>query len=120
MGSSATASTGKAIGVIVLVFSSGFATGYVSFNLVESLTPDRNVDFRIETTLAELSSQLDLNPSQREQIREILDDVIMEEAELLTELRWNQVEARERISRFLTPEQNRQFMQMLDIAFESQ
>lgn len=120
MGSSTSASAGKAISVIVLVFLSGVATGYLGFNLVESLSPDRDTEYRIETTLADLSTNLDLNPSQMEQIRVVLDDVIMEEAELLNELKWNQREARERIMQYLTPEQNEQFMQMLDIAFQRQ
>lgn len=120
MGSPTSASAGKAISVIVLVFLSGVATGYLGFNLVESLSPDRDTEYRIETTLADLSTNLDLNPSQMEQIRVVLDDVIMEEAELLNELKWNQKEARERIMQYLTPEQNEQFMQMLDIAFRRQ
>ena len=120
MGSSSSASAGKAISVIVLVFLSGVATGYLGFNLVEPLSPDSDTEYRIETTLADLSANLDLNPSQMEQIRVVLDDVIMEEAELLNELKWNQKEARERIMQYLTPEQNEQFMQMLDIAFQPQ
>ena len=120
MESSSSASAGKAISVIVLVFLSGVATGYLGFNLVGSWSPDRDTEYRIEATLADLSTDLDLNPSQMEQIRVVLDDVIMEEAELLNELKWNQKEARERIMQYLTPEQNEQFMQMLDIAFQRQ
>ena len=120
MGSTPSASAGRAIGVIVLVFLSGLATGYLGFNLVEPLSPDRDTEFRIESTLADLSTNLELNPSQMEQIRVVLDDAIMEEAELLNELKWNQKEARERIMQYLTPEQSEQFMQMLDIAFQRQ
>ena len=107
------ASVGKAVGAFALVFVCGFATGLLSSSLIESLTPDRDRQFRIDATLQDLSDRLALNPSQAEQVRQILDDVIMEEAELLSELKWNQLEARERIARYLTPEQTTIFNRMM-------
>jgi Spy/CpxP family protein refolding chaperone len=113
------ASISKAIGVLALVFFCGFATGFLSYNLTESASAEQGNRFRIDATLQDLSTKLSLNPSQVEQIREILDDVIMEEAELLSQLKWNQFDARERITKYLTPEQNQQFNQMMRVAFES-
>ncbi len=108
-------STGKAVFVFALVFFSGFATGLLSSNLLEAFGPDRSRQFRIDATLQDLSDHLALDPSQAEQVRVILDDVIMEEAELLSELKWNQLEARERIAMYLTPEQNRVFNEMIQL-----
>jgi len=115
-----TASVTKAIGVLALVFFCGFATGILSSNLIGSESAERGTQFRIDATLQDLSTRLSLNPSQVEQIREILDDVIMEEAELLSQLKWNQFDARQRITQYLTPEQSEQFNEMMKTAFDSQ
>ena len=114
------ASVGKAIGIFALVFFSGFATGLLSSNLMESFSSDSGEQFRIEATLQDLSGRLSLNPSQTEQIRVVLDDVIMEEAELLSELKWNQLEARQRIIQYLTPEQTQRFNEMMNLESEGQ
>lgn len=108
----------KVIGAIALVFLSGFATGFLGERMFESLfpPPSQGTEFRIQVALDELSSQLDLNPSQMEQIRVVLDDAIMDEAELLNELKLNQLDARGRIAQYLTPEQNRLFDKMLELA----
>lgn len=115
-----TVSLTKAIGLIGLVFFCGFATGLLAYHLFWGQSDHQNTTFRIDATLENLSTELALSPRQVEQVREVLDDVIMEEAELLSELKWNQVEARERITRYLTPEQNQQFNEMMKVAFESQ
>lgn len=114
------ASVGKAIGIFALVFFSGFASGLLSSNLIESFSPDKGEEFRIEATLQDLSGRLSLNPKQAEQIRVVLDDVIMEEAELLSELKWNQLEARQRIIQYLTPEQTEAFNEMMKLESEGQ
>lgn len=113
MGPSLPQPAGKAVGVIALVFFTGLATGYLGSDLLESMRSEPDTAFRMESTLQDLAEQLDLNPSQMEQVREILDDVIMEEAELLSELRANQMEARKRIAQFLTPAQNREFDELI-------
>lgn len=111
----------KVIGAVALVFFSGFATGFLGERILDTLSPSPNqgTEFRIQATLDELSSQLDLNPSQMEQIRVVLDDAIMEEAELLSELKLNQLDARGRIAQYLTPEQNERFDKMLELALEN-
>ncbi len=114
------ASVSKAVGVLALVFFCGFATGLLSYNLIGSEPARRGTQFRIDATVQDLTTKLSLNPSQVEQIREILDDVIMEEAELLSQLKWNQFDARERITKCLTPEQSQRFNQMMQVAFKSQ
>ena len=113
-------SVGKAIGIFALVFFSGFATGLLSSNLWDLFLPEKGEQFRIEATLQDLSQQLSLNPSQAEKIRVVLDDVIMEEAELLSELKWNQLEARQRIIKYLTPDQARRFNEMMELQARAQ
>ncbi len=108
-------SVAKALGILALVFFSGFATGLLTSNL---MSPGRADDFRIEATLEDLADQLRLNPSQMEQVRVILDDVIMQEADLLGELQWNQLEARRRISNHLTAEQNEIFEEIIQASLE--
>ena len=111
----------KVIGAIALVFLSGFATGFLCERIFDTVfpSPNQGTEFRIQATLDELSSQLDLNPSQMEQIRVVLDDAIMDEAELLSELMQNQLDARGRIAQYLTPEQNRLFDKMLELSPET-
>ena len=110
---------GKLVGVVALVFASGVATGFLANMVLGDLSAEPGTEFRIQATLNDLSGELELNPSQMEQIREILDDAIMDEAELLSELKMNQIDARERIAQYLTPEQNQRFDRMLDISAES-
>lgn len=109
-------SVGKALGMLALVFFSGFATGLLTSNV---LAPGDTDSFRIEATMQDLSGQLGLNPSQMEQIRVILDDVILQEADLLGELHWNQLEARRRIANHLTAEQNEVFEGIIQSTLES-
>lgn len=110
----------KAIGLLALVFFSGFATGFLGSTIFGPDPVQHGTQFRIDATLDDLSTELSLNPSQVEQIREILDDVIMEEAELLSQLKWNQFDARQRIVQYLTPEQGKRFNELMQVAFESQ
>ena len=120
MQGSSAGSVGKAVGVLAVVFFSGFATGLLSSNLIEAFAEERSTEFRIEATLQDLAEELSLNPSQMEQIRAILDDVIMQEAELLGELKWNQLEAHQRITQYLTPEQNQLFNDLIQVAHDRQ
>ena len=103
----------KAGGLVALVFCCGVATGYWLAVVRGAPDPEAAPERRIEAALDDLAAQLSLNPSQMEQIRVILDDVIMEEAELLSQLLGNQMDARDRIAQHLTPEQNRMFGQMM-------
>lgn len=114
------ACAGRVAGVLTLVFVAGFATGLLSSNFVDFFSPAPSAQVRLESSLQDLTESLDLNPGQAEQIRVILDDVIIEEAELLSQLKWNQLEARQRIAQYLTPEQNSRFNDMMKAAFEAQ
>lgn len=110
---------GRVTGVLALVFVAGFATGLLSSNFVDFFSPAPSA-VRLESSLQDLTERLNLNPGQTEQIRVILDDVIIEEAELLSQLKGNQLEARQRIAQYLTPEQNSRFNEMMKVAFDSQ
>ena len=112
--------TAKVVAVVALIFASGLATGLLAYRLVETFAPQRGTEFRIEATMQDLAQRLRLNPSQIEDIQAILDDLIMEEAELLGELKWNQMEAHERILRFLTPDQAERFRSLVQDTEEEQ
>ncbi|MDE0103446.1 MAG: hypothetical protein OXN89_13805 [Bryobacterales bacterium] len=120
MTDSGTGPTAKAVGVMAIIFVSGVATGLLASRLVDFLAPQRGTQFRIEATVQDLAERLTLNPSQIEDIQAILDDLIMEEAELLGELQWNQMEAHERILRFLTPEQADRFRSLVQDTGETE
>lgn len=112
----ASAPTTKAIAVMAVIFASGVVTGVLVSRVTDLFEAQRGTQFRIETTMQDLAEHLSLNPSQVEDIHAILDDLIMEEAELLGELKWNQMEAHERIVRYLTPEQARRFSDLIRVS----
>ncbi len=109
------ASTTKAAAVLALVFVSGFVSGLLTDNLLQTgMMSESALSLRQEPSLEDLSEHLDLNPVQTEQIRIILDDVIIEEADLLSEFQSHREEARVRIIRYLTPEQSKRFDDLMD------
>ncbi len=101
------------------MFFSGFVTGLLTSNMLLTPSSEQPRSYLTDATLNDLADRLGLNPSQMEEIRVILDDVIMEEAELLSELEWNQSEARRRISNHLTTEQNEIFNEIIAARLEA-
>lgn len=121
---SLSASTARAATVLALVFASGFVSGVLTDDLLSpeyeyisgsasAIAPSPQL--RLDASLEDLTEHLGLNPVQMEQIRVILDDVIIEEADLLSELRSHQEEARMRITRYLTPEQSERFHELVNV-----
>ena len=94
--------------ILIAAFTTSLLVGLVLHEVAHAFVADSLGD-----GTPRRHGRLSLNPSQVEDIQAILDDLIMEEAELLGELRWNQMEARDRIVRFLTPEQTEQFDQLV-------
>ena len=117
----------KALIVLMLVFLVGGISGIVSFfifdNTILNKTNTDNSVVLSETKIIELEylrNTLSLNPDQVQQVREILDQCIMNEADLLMQIRLNQNSGRERILKILTPEQRSQFKHELPEALSKQ
>lgn len=110
------ASRSKALIVLALVFLGGGASGVLSSLVFDRATVSPQVTKKpvtlSETKLVELTylrDELLLNSTQVQQVREILDQCIMNEADLLMQIRANQDSGRERILEILTPKQRTKF-----------
>jgi hypothetical protein len=106
---------GKAGAVLVLVFVLGLTSGVLGTYLTKP--PPTREDIhraRVNSTLNDLNTHLKLQPDQSEQVREVLDDMIMAEADLLSQVKWNQMEGRRRIMQYLHPDQQKEFAFLLE------
>ena len=107
---------GKALTVLVLVFLGGGASGVIGsrvFNSVVSPTPVVETRDDLSETklgaLEHLREELVLDAAQVQQVREILDQCIMHEADLMMQIRMNQSSSRESILRTLNEQQRYKF-----------
>ena len=111
---------GKALAVLVVVFVGGAASGVIGSHVFQSVTPATPVvktpDDLAETNLGaveHLRQELVLDAAQVQHVRDILDQCIMHEADLMMRIRVNQHSARERIMKILNPEQRSRFQSEL-------
>ncbi|MBH00035.1 MAG: hypothetical protein CMN58_06790 [Solibacterales bacterium] len=106
----------KALVVLVLVFLGGGLSGVIGSHAFQDVLKSRfHIDKSVslsKTRLVELEylrDELLLDPNQVQQVQKILDQCIMNEADLLVQLRMNQRSSRRRIFRVLTSEQRQKF-----------
>ena len=117
---------GKALTVLVLVFIGGAASGAIGSRVFNSAAPPTPVvetrDDLSETKLGALQhlrEELVLDAAQVQQVREILDQCIMHEADLMMQIRVNQSSSRDRILRTLNEQQRYKFeSELLGISSE--
>lgn len=100
--------------MVAAVFVIGVASGALAIHLYKGqIHAPRaiSIDYDEDSHLAleEMSQQLNLNESQRERVQAILDECIMEEADLLMQVRSIQQDGRLRILEVLEPEQKANF-----------
>ena len=105
----------KAIVVLILVFLGGGISGVIgshAFRLgthIESFLQPVPLSKTRLVELEYLRDELLLDSNQVQQVQKILDQCIMNEADLLLQLRMNQRSSRSLIVRMLTPEQRQKF-----------
>ncbi len=105
----------KAGAILILVFVLGLTTGVLIPNLMNGGRAETDLHAkRVDSTLGDLIEHLGLQPDQIEQVRGVLDEIIMTEADLLTRIKWNQMEGRRRIMQFLEPDQQERFTALID------
>lgn len=105
---------GRAFGFIAAVFVVGVASGAVGMHVYElrmHTPPVITIDYQEDShaALDEMAKQLKLNDSQRERVQTILDECIMEEADLLMRVKQIQQSGRSRILEVLEPDQRTDF-----------
>lgn len=107
----------KAGAILALIFVVGLTTGFLAANLMTGVRAETTPHaVRVDSTLGELIEHLDLQADQIEQVRCILDDTIIAEADLLSQIKWNQMEGRRRIMQFLKPDQQERFTTLMESA----
>lgn len=105
---------GRAFGFIAVVFILGVASGAVGMHVYDAemrTPPAITIDYQEDshTALEEMAKQLRLDDSQRERVQTILDECIMEEADLLMRVKQIQQAGRGRILEVLEPDQRAEF-----------
>lgn len=111
--------TAKAWAILVIVFLGGVASGVLG---TRAMTPQRapgqpaNTEIAVmdsDTAVEHLVAELNLSQDQTQQVRGILDECIMEEADLLRRIQSIKAEGRERIAKVLDEPQRSKFKAML-------
>ncbi len=106
---------GKAVAILILVFVLGLTTGVLATNIMTGVRSETDIHAtRVSSTLEDLIEHLSLQPDQIEQVRGVLDDIIMAEADLLNRIKWNQMDGGRRIMQFLKPDQQERFVALID------
>jgi hypothetical protein len=113
----------RAFGFIAAVFAIGAASGAVGMHVYElkmQRPPAITIDYQADShaALDEMAKQLRLNDSQRERVQTILDECIMEEADLLMRVKQIQQSGRGRILEVLEPGQREDFETLFSRASE--
>lgn len=106
------------MGMMAAVFAIGVASGALAIHLYEGQLHKPaaiSIDFEDDSyhALEEMSRQLNLDDSQRSRVQGILDECIMQEADLLMQVRSIQQDGRLRILDVLEPEQKASFDSMV-------
>jgi uncharacterized membrane protein YciS (DUF1049 family) len=108
---------GKLAGLVAIIFVSGMAAGALTMNLAERhWLRSRDAvltEAEKEMALQHLSQELDLNPEQAKAIEAILDEFIMQQANLLAEFKNSRMTGHEQILRVLNEDQRKRFQKVL-------
>lgn len=104
----------RAFGMVAAVFAIGVASGALAIHLYEGQLHKPaviSIDYEEDSdhALEEMSRELNLDDSQRSRVQAILDECIMQEADLLMQVRSIQQGGRLRILEVLEPEQKAHF-----------
>jgi hypothetical protein len=106
----------KALGILLVVFVAGLATGilgtrsydnHLARAAVDPLAPQKAV------AMERLTRDLSLNDDQAGRVQTIIDEYIMMEADLLSQVRTLQQQGRSEILQVLEPEQRTKFETMV-------
>lgn len=105
---------GKALGILVLVFVAGAGSGIIGSHFFPSapqVSAHGADDDAHDAALAlqHLQEELGLNSEQEAQVKTVLDQCIMMEAELLSKIKVMKAEGRDRILMLLDNHQRQKF-----------
>ena len=108
---------GKLVGMVSLIFVSGMLTGAFTMNLAQRywLHGQKPVLSQAEKDMAvqHFSQELELNAEQARAIEDILDEFIMEQANLMAEFKNSRLSGHDRILGILNEDQRKRFQKVL-------
>ena len=110
---------GKALGILLLVFLAGTGSGILGNLAYQDPPPADHTHgptggwHDSETALQQLQEELELDGGQVTQVKTVLDECIMMEAELLSKIKYMKAEGRDRILVLLDNQQRVKFQAVL-------
>jgi hypothetical protein len=108
---------GKLFGMVAFIFFSGMVVGAFTMNLAERywLKPKPAIMEASEKQVAldHLCRELQLDDSQARAVEDILDEIIMQHADLMAQFQTNRSHVHDRIMSILNEEQKRRFDQVM-------
>ena len=108
---------GKLAGMVAFIFFSGMAMGAFAMILAERywLEPRAQALEQSEQQIAldHLSRELQLDEAQMREVEAILDQAIMQHADMIAQFQTNRLYGHDRIMRILNEEQKKRFDQVL-------
>jgi len=109
---------GKLAGMVSVIFLAGMAAGAVGMRLVDRhwLQPPNPAFSASEKELAvqHFRRELSLDEQQARAIEAILDEFMMQQAELMTQFKSSRLSGHERIIQILNEEQRRRFQEVVN------
>lgn len=107
----------KAYGILAIVFVAGLSTGVLGVRAFDrhsgSTVAGGSLEVQTEVAIERLNRDLDLSLDQQQKLQIILDEHIMLEADLLSQMRTLQQQGRSEILQVLTPDQKAKFDSMV-------
>ncbi len=109
---------GKLAVFVSLIFLSGVAVGGIGMHVGDRywlhLQPAAFTEAEKQMALQHFSQELDLNAEQAQAVENILDEFIMEQADLMQQFRTNRIAGHDRLLRVLSPDQQKRLQKVLD------
>lgn len=103
----------KAYGILAIVFAAGLATGILGVRAYDRRSSpavvENPLEQQTEVAIERLNRDLELSARQQEDLKVILDEHIMMEADLMSQMRALQQQGRDEILKVLTSEQKAKF-----------
>ena len=111
---------GKICGVLFVVFLCGVAAGAVALKIYQAAVPSSTVAAGAlnpakdpSAAVEHLREELKLDDQQYSLVHSVLDECIMQEADMVSRIQALRTEGRERIEKILTDQQREQFRTLL-------
>jgi t-SNARE complex subunit (syntaxin) len=108
---------GKLAGFVALIFVSGMAVGAVATKLADRYAHPPHAltlsEDEMATAVQHLHQELELNEEQARAVEAILDEFIMQQADLMSQFRTSRLSGHDRLLQILNEDQRQRFQKVL-------